>query len=79
MNCKNCIHFNPFTDHATYGYPIGYGRCGHSKIVDDLAVYPKKDNTMPKDGVYATCDESRGELQVGEDFGCIHFDQIVRA
>jgi hypothetical protein len=25
------------------------------------------------DGVYAGCDENRGHLNTGEDFGCVHF------
>ena len=27
------------------------------------------------DGVFATSDDDRGDLIVGEDFGCIHFQQ----
>lgn len=74
MICKNCKYYQPFEDHSMYGYLLSYGRCAHFKIVDDLAVYPSKDSNMPKDGIYATCDEGRGELQIGEDFGCIHFE-----
>lgn len=75
MICKHCLYFTPFEDHARFGYPLNYGRCNHNKIVDDLYVEPQKDNSLPIDGIYATCDEGRGELQVGENFGCIHFEQ----
>ena len=32
------------------------------------------DDVCPVDGVYASCDEWRGSLTVGQDFGCIHWD-----
>lgn len=72
MTCKNCKYFDPFKD--AVGYPKNYGYCDHPKIVDDLGI-PGKDTSMPTDGIYATCDEQRGELQVGEDFGCRHFEE----
>lgn len=27
------------------------------------------------DYLFSTCDESRGEIEIGENFGCIHFEQ----
>lgn len=75
MRCENCKYFELDTGQFT-GVPVNYGRCSHSKIVDDLYVDPPKDRIFPSDGIYATCDEGRGELQVGKDFGCIHFEKI---
>lgn len=67
MNCKNCKYFELQEN------PYGYGWCSNIKIVDDLATTEKKDTSMPKDGIYSTCDEQRGELMIGPNFGCIHF------
>ena len=39
------------------------------RVVDGEEPSPRD---APHDGVYASCDESRGMLCVGEDFGCIH-------
>lgn len=45
-----------------------------SDFVDD---WLKRDQSKErlKAGVYASCDEYRGELTVGKNFGCIHFEQ----
>jgi len=72
MNCRDCIFFS--TKDGVYGL----GKCSNPKILDDM----KRDvpiDEIRKDCIYATCDETRGEMLVGPDFGCIHFRQIVRS
>jgi len=57
-----------------------YGLCLHPKIRCDLVsdcldreLPTEEDGDPPIDGVVATCDEYRAELEVGETFGCIHY------
>lgn len=56
----------------------GAGICLHPSMRSDYVhdwLARDKSAEPPKDGVHATCDEGRGELQVGEDFGCIHWEK----
>lgn len=66
MNCKNCKYYIPGKD------GVKWGECNHPAMLDDDT---KEADEAPIDGVYATCDEYRGQLFVGEEFGCIHFKE----
>jgi hypothetical protein len=63
MRCKDCKYFTYWSNNM--------GECGHDLMVDDN----RKEAECPINGVLATCDEGRGDLIVGEEFGCIHFKQ----
>jgi hypothetical protein len=67
--CKNCIYF----ERETSKYYPNLSYCKNDKLVDDNT-FEDEFSDCPIDGIYATCDEQRGELQVGENFGCIHFE-----
>lgn len=71
MNCKNCKYYYTTTQDRLQGSVIvsdSVGRCSnHLLSVDGLI-------GCPDNGILATCDEDRGELEVGENFGCIHFE-----
>lgn len=82
MNCKNCKHFSKgYFQHSEIGPIIvwqdsKFGMCLCEKVTSDnindwLGREPKEQSI---DGLYAGCDENRGSLSVGEDFGCIHFE-----
>lgn len=64
MNCKYCKYYTPYFKEV-------YGMCNNPLMVDDS----EEVNECPEYGVYATCDEQRGDLRVGQNFGCIHFKQ----
>lgn len=70
MNCKNCKYY--YTEHfdsTDGGFTVG--RCGNPLLwADGDGAKECADN-----GLLATCDEGRGELEVGENFGCIHFEK----
>lgn len=81
MNCKNCKYFRPNTETNIDAYEVeacvGYGSCLNPKIIDDckssyLPEIPAPDTQC----LVANCDENRAFIYVGENFGCIHFDQI---
>lgn len=86
--CLNCKHFanghfehNESVFHPEKGCRIvesdnaDFGVCLHEKIgsdyVDDWLDRSSCDHI---DGMRATCDEGRGHLMVGKDFGCVHFE-----
>lgn len=92
MRCANCKFFKMgyFEHNISVFQPEGgchleesdnpeLGICLHEKIVSDYKDGWLKTNTKtpPDDGIYATCDEGRGHLIVGKNFGCIHFEYIV--
>lgn len=70
MTCKNCKYFNHELE------ANDFGRCTHPKMLDDANSLEAGDK-CPADGVYATCDEYRGDLFVGINFGCIHFEEKI--
>lgn len=72
MNCKNCKYFS-IGGADLIGNPEGIGKCNNYLLADDY----KKDTDCAINGLLATCDESMGELFVGEEFGCIHFEQKI--
>jgi hypothetical protein len=83
MNCKDCKHFarggifqhkepNLILDETKHN-----GLCLNQKVASDHVDGWLSRETLPyqTDGIYAGCDENRGYLLVGENFGCIHFEQ----
>lgn len=81
--CANCKFFtNGFFEHdPEIGFTIQVtddpkdGMCLNPKIGSDntRGWLKHSDDTHPEDGIYASCDEERGDLYVGKNFGCIHF------
>lgn len=80
--CANCKFFRMgWFKHTENGFVIEEvddvedGMCLHPKIGSDTKDSWLKTNTEtpPIDGIYASCDEERGHLHVGKNFGCIHF------
>ena len=54
-----------------------FGICLHPSVVSDYTsswLKRKIRHNEPQDGVHAICDEERGDLAVGQDFGCIHHE-----
>lgn len=75
--CKNCKYFKPNTRQASYVGDLdgdGFGECISPKIIDDSG--DKDDLIRDTSCIVATCDEQRGSLYIGENFGCIHFVKI---
>jgi hypothetical protein len=80
MNCHNCKYFT--TSSFTHKHPIiveddgsDFGICLHEKIYSDsVGEWLKRDYPAAKDTIVATCDEERAGLDIGRDFGCIHFE-----
>lgn len=50
-----------------------FGICLHPSIGSDYTNGWLGREDRMTDGVYAGCDEERAGLEVGQDFGCIHF------
>lgn len=71
MTCKDCKYL--YIDAAPFSASpdLGLGRCSNPLLNDDTG----KVKQCPDNGVYASCDEGRGELIVGPNFGCIHFEK----
>jgi hypothetical protein len=80
--CANCKFFKMGRfEHSVVGNNLKEtnnpkdGICLHPKVGSDYKNgWMGLDIDLPKDGIYASCDEERGELYVGENFGCIHFE-----
>lgn len=77
MTCKNCKYCHTHTYEAATVLSdkiklITIGRCHNPLLTDDDN---NPDGICPDNGVYATCDEHRGEFRVGPNFGCIHFEE----
>lgn len=54
-----------------------FGRCVNVKVGSDYVEgWIRGDAYAPRttDSIFADCDENRGDLSVGKDFGCIHWD-----
>lgn len=71
--CKNCKYF--FETHRRYEFSAafefkGFGICSNEHLVEN------GDSTMKDDCLNATCDEGRGELEVGQNFGCSYFETV---
>jgi molybdopterin-guanine dinucleotide biosynthesis protein A len=62
--CKKCVFYTKSESQMKRGF------CSCPVVCDDTGDCYE----APINGIYATCDECRGELWVGEDFGCIHFE-----
>lgn len=78
--CKNCAHFlrgGKFKHDVTIveNNEADFGFCLNKKVCSDfVSGWAHNDEVYSEnDGVYATCDEWRGELRIGINFGCIHF------
>jgi len=54
------------------------GLCLHPSMGSDYvdSWMERNSGLAPKDGVFASSDDERGDLTAGEDFGCIHFSRI---
>lgn len=87
MNCKDCKYWRRggYFTHGD-GWGIGIlkqdenskeGLCLHPSMSSDyIDGWLKRDRSREiNDGVIAGCDEDRADLQVGENFGCVHFEQ----
>ena len=73
MNCKHCKHYSTRVEKYVLTYEPGVkqrnvGQCNNPLLVQG-------GGGCPENGLLATCDEGRGELEVGENFGCIHFKE----
>lgn len=72
MKCKNCSYYVKEIRKFVSAPDETIGRCFNPALISDVTANVGE---CPINGLYATCDEGRGELEVGEDFGCIHFEQ----
>lgn len=72
--CKNCKYFtevhwqNAKTKEIQFH---GFGNCSNEHLVEN------GDINMKDDCLNATCDEDRGELEIGQNFGCIFFEETL--
>lgn len=79
MRCASCKFFT--TGHFVHNTNVientektDYGICLNEKISSDYVDdWMKRKVEKTTDGIYSTCDEGRGHLEVGKDFGCIHW------
>jgi hypothetical protein len=72
MICKNCKYYYENTiEFVGSTLTRQEGKCSNPLISDDSGNY----DGCPDNGIYATCDEQRGDLIVGPNFGCIHFEK----
>lgn len=84
MNCRNCKHFGQGVfRHGANGPVIEpvpnmqWGVCLHPKVASEYVIdwlHREKQSEPVSDGLLASCDEGRGDIQVGPNFGCIHFE-----
>ena len=80
MKCHNCKYFT--THKLTYKHLMSteddgsdFGTCLHEKIYSDvLHSWMDRNFQKTKDSIVSSCDEERSTLEVGRDFGCIHFE-----
>lgn len=67
--CKNCKHFKRYTDER---YSNKYGKCDCNKFQYDIS---KKKETETDKLYYMDYEWYNADIEVGENFGCIHFKQ----
>ena len=79
--CATCISFSRELLGGFGPTKPGRGICLNPKVTSDYSSDWLKQNVngCPVDGAYASCDENRGDLEVGEQFGCIHWEQVYEA
>lgn len=68
--CKNCKYFNEIHWQHAQTKEIefrGFGSCSNPHLREN------GDSDMPDDCLNGTSDEGRGELEIGQNFGCIFF------
>lgn len=69
MRCQICKYFSPDSHNSM-------GRCNNKKLQQDM---PESSYQIIKDGLYVTTiDGGIGKLYVGADFGCIHFETVLK-
>ena len=69
--CKNCQHFKPFEEEKEKGF----GECSCPKFKYESA-YDWKERKITKDSLlYMDYEWYRAYIDVGEEFGCIHFKE----
>lgn len=74
MNCKHCKHFDSQGLTGEFDAPEGFGFCN---LIADINTFRSvSDEAKDKSKAYA-CSEwgDAVETLVGEDFGCIHFQE----
>lgn len=90
MRCASCKYFttgyfvhNTNVFHPEDGCHIenseekNYGICLNQKVSSDYVdAWMKRPGDKSTDGIYATSDEGRGYLEVGKNFGCIHWHSV---
>lgn len=86
MTCKECKYWNRggYFEHDKVDWDkhilktdetSQFGLCLHEKISSDYVVgWLKRSGEKFTDGIWADCDENRGAVETGQDFGCIHFE-----
>jgi Rad3-related DNA helicase len=77
--CEHCIYFRtePYYKNEEIKKDVNFGVCTNPKIFSDYVNdhEGREYKVMSIDGINSTCDEERGELIIGKDFGCIHFSK----
>lgn len=69
--CKNCKYYTPHTEELSQGF----GSCDCPKFKYESA-YNWKENGLEKDNLlYMDYEWYSAGIDVGEDFGCIHFKE----
>ena len=67
--CKNCKHYSPFEREEEKGF----GECDCPKFEYEIA-FDWKEKGLKKDNLlYMDYDWYNAGIEVGEEFGCIHF------
>lgn len=76
MICKNCKYYYETTIEFLWAglERQQEGHCSNPLIYDDTK---EGNGECPDNGLYATCDEGRGAIIIGPNFGCIHFKEKV--
>jgi len=83
--CKNCKYFKRYTGEYDNN---NYGRCQSNKLQygettkDGLEVYDETDKLHKIQEtdylVYMDCEGYNAEIEVGQDFGCIHYEEAEK-
>ena len=66
IRCKNCKYFKRYTDER---YSNKYGKCDCDKFQYDIS---KKEETETDKLYYMDYEWYNADIEVGEDFGCVH-------
>lgn len=67
--CKKCKHYSPYKEDLSKGF----GACNCPKFKYEIA-YNWKENGLEKDNLlYMDYEGYNAGIEVGEEFGCIHF------